>query len=194
MCVFDSHAAPLASEIMTDWFVLKIIVRKNLQCFTNKTTLDSPTLFWVYNFEISFLNITGYNLPNRVESISRAVFRIFLARYIFVSSQRIYKGKGSGYYFAASRPSRRSPLESKRKSCRIYSPYSSLTIIYPSFVEELAEWRHMCVLLSKINIVKAEIVYPPRRWALNAFVKLVQSASWTLDDSDSKRSLKSDPD
>lgn len=158
--VFDNHAAFLASEIMMDWFILKIIIGERIQRFTNKTNPNNLTLFWVYNFVISFLNITTYNLPNRIESTSSSRISYFLAtihfRLIVKNPQRQW------VLLCRLAPSRRSSSEFKRKSCRIYFPYSaSLTTVYPSPVEEVMEWRHMCVPLSEINIAGPGVVYPP---------------------------------
>lgn len=155
MCL-DSHAAFFASEIMMDWFILKIIVGEHVRRFTNKTNPDGLTFFWVYNLEISFLNITTYNLRNRVESTSSSSISYFLAtihfRLIVKNPQR------QRVLLCRLAPSRRSSSEFKRKSCRIYFPYSaSLETVYPSPVEEAMEWRHMCVPLSEINIAGAEV-------------------------------------
>lgn len=50
--MFESHAAPLTNEIMTDWFVLKIIVGENLQRFTDKTSPRWPDTLPTLHFII----------------------------------------------------------------------------------------------------------------------------------------------
>ena len=66
--------------------VLIFVIFISFQDIKSILNFDSLILFWIYNFEISVLSITIYNLSNRVKSILSNNISYFLAWNTFIWS------------------------------------------------------------------------------------------------------------